>query len=624
MTRRSSLESRLCFLISALLFVLLLAVCRVQMTAQRAGLIEAKIDKYQSLSKALSQTYTLLAAEQDQELYKKVAARFMAADPDISQVIVSDANGRVLFAKTRESAPNKSRRIIDVKASGQRAFLRLLSLPGEQEFKRIRIRAMVGPDERGTVTIRFGSRSIDAAIKEMAARLICAFALASLVGLLLSACLGRAFSYPLKRLIAATKSVETGDLDISVPVSFGGEIRDLAEEFNRMVVAVKESRDKLIERANTDSLTSLFNHRYFHERLRSELRRAERYGRPLSMIMLDIDHFKTLNDAHGHPVGDMVLAEIGEVLLSEVRRDIDIVARYGGEEFALILPETEARNAMVCAEHLRAAVEKHRFTGQDGETIPVTVSLGVAQYPINSSEREGLIVAADLAMYQSKSIGRNRATAFNNDSRTDKNADPYKLYLLLQATDMSTIEAMAAAVDAKGRRYPGFSKAVLVHALALTQKLGWSEKEQNDVRIASLLHDIGKLGISDAILNKREPLTEEELDIIRSHPAIGYAIIQRSAEFQSMLPGILYHHEWWDGHGYPSGLKGEDIPLIARVIAVVDSYHAMMTERPHCPSRTEEDARAELRRCAGTQFDPALAEAFLSILAEERAVPQAA
>jgi len=623
MPKRSSLESRLCFLISALLFVLLLAVCRIQMTAQRTALIEAKVDKYQSLSKALSQTYTLLAQKEHGDLYRKIAARFMAADPDISHVIVSDANGRVLFAKKRESAPNKPRRIIDVKATGQAALIHLLNLPGEQEFKRIRIPAMVGPDKRGTITIRFGSRSVDAAVKEMAARLICTFALASLVGLLVAMCLGRAFSYPLKRLIVATKSVETGDFEISVPASFGGEMQDLAEAFNEMVAALKESRDKLIERANTDSLTSLYNHRYFHERLRSELRRAERYGRPLSVVMLDIDHFKTLNDTHGHPVGDMVLADLAKILLGGVRKDIDIVARYGGEEFALILPETEAPNAMICAEHLRAAVEQYRFVGKDGEAIPVTISLGVAQYPIHSSEREGLIMAADLAMYQSKSTGRNRATTFSNDSRADKNADPYKLYLLLQATDMSTIEAMAAAVDAKGRRYPGFSKAVMIHAVALAEKLGLSAREQDDVRIASLLHDIGKLGISDAVLNKREPLTEEEFEIIRSHPSIGYAIIQRSSHLQSMLPGILYHHEWWDGKGYPNGLKGEDIPLIARIIAVADSYHAMMTERPHCGARMPEDAKAELRLCAGTQFDPAVVDVFLSIL-EEEAVRQAA
>jgi len=623
MAKRSSLEFRLCFLISALLFILLLAVCRVQMTAQRAALIEAKIDKYRSLSKALSLTYTLLAGKEREELHRKVVARFMAVDSDISQVIVSDAEGRVLFAGKREAARRRSRSILDVKATGRAALARWLRLPADQEFKRIRIPAMVGPDERGAITIRFGSRSVDAAIEELTARLVCAFALASLIGLIVAVCLGRAFSYPLKRLIVATKSVETGDFEINVPTSSGGEMCDLTEAFNEMVVALKESRDKLIERANTDSLTGLYNHRYFHERLRSELRRADRYRRPLSVIMLDIDHFKTLNDTYGHPVGDMVLTDIAKILLGEVRKDIDVVARYGGEEFALILPETEVPNAMVCAEHLRKAVERYAFVGKDGETIPVTISLGVAQYPIHSSEREGLIMAADLAMYQSKSTGRNRTTVFNNNSRTDENADPYKLYLLLQATDMSTIEAIAAAVDAKGNREPGFSKAVMAHALALAEKLGLSEREQEDIQIASLLHDIGKLGISDAVLNKRDPLTEEELGIIRSHPEIGYAIIQRSSHLQSMLPGILYHHEWWDGNGYSNGLRGEHIPLIARIIAVVDSYHAMMTERPHCGARTLEDAKAELRRCAGTQFDPAIVDAFLPIL-EQETMPTAA
>jgi len=158
-------------------------------------------------------------------------------------------------------------------------------------------------------------------------------------------------------------------------------------------------------------------------------------------------------------------------------------------------------------------------------------------------------------------------------------------------------------------------------AVALAQALGMSEEEQNDVRIASLLHDVGKLGVPDDVLNKDGVYTDEDQRMIRGHAAMGYAIVQKSPHLRSMLPGILYHHERWDGHGYPNCLKGEEIPLIARIIGIADAYHAMMVTRPHARAMSPAEAREELRQCAGTQFDPAMVEAFIKMLeiCEERA-----
>jgi len=183
---------------------------------------------------------------------------------------------------------------------------------------------------------------------------------------------------------------------------------------------------------------------------------------------------------------------------------------------------------------------------------------------------------------------------------------------------MGTIEAMAAAIDAKSRRPPGFSKELVAHAVALAQQLGMSEDEQNDVRIATLLHDIGKLGISEDILNKEEPLAEEDLAVIHSHPMLGHAIIQKSPHLKSMLPGILSHHECWDGSGYPEGLAGENIPRIARIIAVVDAYYAVISHRPHCSRMTPAEAAAEIQRLSGKQFDPTVVEAFIGMLGMEQ------
>lgn len=621
--KRRSLEARLCLLITGLLFAVLLAVGHQQMVGQQTALIEEKIDNYESVSNALALMYAPLAQRNDQSLCREFASRFMKADRDISYLVITDAEGRVMFSDTRDRASTQYKGFMGKQIGRLLSLVRQPQSPPSQEFRRIRIPVMVGPGRRGTVAVGFASRSVDAALEEMRSKLILAFALALIAGILGAVSVAKAIVRPIGRLILVAKAVTSGDLDVRVPVSSRDEIGELGDTFNRMIQALKESRDSLIERANTDSLTNLYNHRYFQERLGAELSRSERYGRSLSMIMLDIDHFKTLNDTQGHPVGDEALKELANLLVSQVR-DIDVVARYGGEEFALILPETQAPQAMVVAERARRAVARHRFAGKDGDTVRLTISLGVAEYPVHSREREGLIMAADLAMYEAKSMGSNRSVTFSSDIRAEKNPDPYKLYLLLSATDAATVEAIAAAVDAKSDRYPGFSRAVMLHAVAIAQELGMSEEEQNDMRIASLLHDIGKLGISHAILNKKGELTDAERQAIRTHPTLGHSIVQKSPNLKSMLPGILYHHEWWDGNGYPHCLKGEEIPLIARIISVVDAYHAMMTERPHAGARSVDDAKAELKRCSGTQFDPKIVDVFSSILEREEAQAKAA
>ena len=616
MKRRSSLESRLCLLVMGLLFALLLAVGHVQMTGQREALMEEKTEKFESLSKVLALAYTPMTRKADWVLYREFTRRFMDTDKDIAYVIITDSHGKVLFADSRELTPHLYRNCIGEQAD------RIMGLIGglggsTPETMRVNVPALVD-GRRGMITVAFGSRSLASAAEIMQTRLLCTFALAFLAGLLGSILLAKAITCPLKKLITAARAVEAGDLTVSVQVASRDEIGELADSFNKMVAAQKQSTEKLIERANMDSLTGLYNHRYFQERVRSEIKRAERYDRPMAVIMMDIDHFKNLNDTHGHPVGDAVLQELAAVLYDEARRDIDIITRYGGEEFAVVLPETELEGARAVAERIRLGVQRHVFEGKDGETIPVTVSLGIAQYPIHSAEPEGLIMAADLAMYQSKSMGRNMTTAFSRDIKSDKGNDPYKLYLLLHATDMSTIEAMAAAVDAKSQRPPGFSKELVAHSVALAQQLGMSEDEQNDVRIATLLHDIGKLGISEAILGKKDELTGEELAVIRTHPVLGHAIIQKSPHLKSMVPGILSHHEWWDGNGYPEGLAGEKIPRIARIISVVDAYYAMISKRPHRNRMTAEEAAAEVQRYSGTQFDPEVVDTFIGMLGLEQ------
>lgn len=622
--RRGSLESRLCVLVMGLLFALLLAIGHIQMQSQARALKEARNEKYQVLSKILLISQSFSDTGEGSLFCRKMASRLMEADTDVAYVVVSDHNGKVVFADMRETSPREKRMFAGMRLGSLMTFIHRSMLWDGFEFSKTSIPTMLAKGRPGTITVGFSSRSTDMALEEMQARLLAVFAVAFIIGLLGSVLLARSFVTPLRHLVEAARAITADNLDVSVPENTTAELGEVSAAFNRMVKSLRENRERLIERANTDSLTGLYNHRFFQDRLRSELTRAERYGRPVSMIMLDIDHFKNLNDAYGHPVGDAVLVEMARILQSDVRRDIDIVARYGGEEFAVILPETDVVGAEEVAERIRVSVQRHCFSAGDGETVPVTVSLGVAAYPEHSLEREGLIMAADLAMYQSKSTGRNRTTVFSKDSRADEDTDPYKLYLLLHAPDFSTIEAMAAAVDAKGKRPPGFSKAVEMHAVALAEELALPEKLQEEIRITSLLYDIGKLGVSDSVLNKEGPLTDRELEMVRSHTTIGHAIVQRSVHLRSILPGILHHHECWNGSGYPSHLKGENIPIIARIIAVVDAYHAMRTDRVHSKAKTHEQAIAELRRCAGTQFDPQVVEAYIRILGREEQCQAAA
>ncbi len=624
MRLRISLESKICILIISLLIALLFMVGYTQMSRHKSNLMLEKIEEYQGMSSMLALSCMPWNGKVDVSQYHEYTTRFMESDPDISYVIISDSKGKVLFTSTRENTIRRRGGLVGSHIDKVLALARWASDKNKEDCTMFRVPAMVGPGERGTITVGFVSHSIDDAMAVMRSDLVFTFGLILIIGLLAALAIAKAVTKPIKQLVSASHQVASGDLDVRMPEVPRDEIGELVGTFNTMVASLKINHDKLIERANTDSLTGLHNHQYFQERLRSELRRAERYGRPLSVMMLDIDDFKVLNDTHGHPIGDSVLQEVAQILTDGARKDIDVVCRYGGEEFSIILPETNSSDAASVAERIRENMAEHEFTGKDGASISSTVSIGVAEYPVHSSEREGLIMAADLALYQSKSMGKNRVTIFRNDTHADRERDPYRLYLLVNATDIDTVEAMAAAVDAKGQRSPETSRTVVEHAVELAKELGMSESEQRDVRVASLLRDIGKLGVASNLLTKPEPLTGEELDIIRSHPMLGYSVIQKSSHLKSMLPGILYHHERWDGTGYPKGLRGEEIPLIARIIAVIDAYHAMTITRSHSTPKSSEEALAELRRAAGMQFDPNIVEMFARIIAREQGQQKAA
>jgi diguanylate cyclase (GGDEF)-like protein len=361
------------------------------------------------------------------------------------------------------------------------------------------------------------------------------------------------------------------------------------------------------ERANVDELTGLFNHRFFYQRLDEEIARASRFGHIFSLLMIDLDLFKTYNDVQGHLAGDDILRDMASNIKQSIRR-MDIGARYGGDEFAVILPQTSIDAAYAVAERIHRRLESQTET----PGRPLTCSIGIASWPANGIMQEDIVRAADVALYYAKQNGRDRiclatdidlANVFQTETKSVAKAD-----------ELSIIYALAATVDAKDHYTYGHSKKVALYSTKIAEELGYSEKEITTIQAAALLHDIGKLGISDRILEKAGPLTAEEWEPVRAHPDMGVAILKHVDDLRNCLPGVRYHHEHYDGSGYPAGLKGENIPLDARIIAVADAYDAMTSLRPYRRGRaTREQALEELQRYAGRQFDPIVVKAFIRL-----------
>ena len=402
--------------------------------------------------------------------------------------------------------------------------------------------------------------------------------------------------------------------------------------------------------AVTDAVTGLPNHRAVMSRLDEALSHCQRAQSSCAVLFVDLDHFKQVNDTHGHRAGDAILREVGNRLRSGIRLE-DFVGRYGGEEFAIILTDTDLPGAIQVADRLLAAINSQPCYWQTGDTgslvtIAITGSIGVAVYQLHGTSREELIESADHAMYQAKTSGRNRvciadvetipspddvgtrliASALASgdmgataDTKADANSRVPTAWSAFKRNveEQVGLQALAAAAAARdGDTYVHAHRLVEL-AVATARKLDQDEDELHMLRLSAILHDIGKIGIPDAILHKPGPLTDEEWKVMRSHPDIGRSILQEiGGVFNQLAEVVVAHHERWDGTGYPMKLAGGAIPLHARILTVVDSFDAMTSHRVYREPMSIEAARAELQRCSGSQFDPRVVEAFLCVLDE--------
>lgn len=378
-----------------------------------------------------------------------------------------------------------------------------------------------------------------------------------------------------------------------------------------------------VEAATTDRLTHVANRPMLLATLYEEVERAARYGRPLTVAFIDLDLFKPINDTYGHEAGDVVLEGVAAVLRQSIRRS-DIIGRYGGEEFVIVFPETTVDEATAVAEKLRILVSKQRFTVGADETIAVTVSVGLAGGHGQPLRVDDLLRDADAAMYAAKSLGRNQTYVFaevDDDSARIPRA-PISKAARAAAVEVAergrqAAEAALASVIMPLPHYRGRpSSLIATIAIELARRLELPDAEVERVRVASLLHDIGKVGVPDEILEKPGPLSPDEWQSVVQHPRIGQEILNRVAAVKDAAAIILHHHERYSGHGYPHGLRGSDIPLGARIVAIADAYEAMLSDRPYRDAIGHDAAVAELRAQAGTQFDPDLVDLFCTMFAD--------
>ncbi len=404
------------------------------------------------------------------------------------------------------------------------------------------------------------------------------------------------------------------------------EQKIIVEQQQELLAEVNRLYRERAQAAITDAITGLPNHRAIMSRLDEEIARCQRSNSTCAILFIDLDYFKRINDTWGHRAGDAILQEVGTRLRSILRLE-DFVGRYGGEEFAIVLTDVDLGAANLTAERLRNAVgnQSCMWIAEDTQTvtaIAVTCSIGVAIYQLHGLSRESLLEQADRAMYEAKHAGRNcvRVADIVIDSQkvTPVITDMSHRVRLEQVMPGQTVDAFIAVAAAHDQSTSAHAYRLVSLVEATAIKLNLPEEEIHLARLAALLHDIGKIGISDAILHKPAPLTQDEWSVMRNHPEIGRQIlIQVGGVFQHLAPIVVAHHERWDGSGYPHQLAGEDIPLVARIITVVDSFDAMTSNRPYRQSLPTTEARAELLRCTGSQFDPRVVTTFLQVLDDQ-------
>lgn len=407
-----------------------------------------------------------------------------------------------------------------------------------------------------------------------------------------------------------------------------------------MAITIANLFETMKKEAVTDSLTELYNRRYFTEELKKEADRARRLNQPFTIISLDLDYLKKINDTYGHMAGDIAIKAIADVMKKNAR-SIDIPARLGGEEFSILLPGIDSNGGMVAAERIRAAIENEEVP-QIGK---ITASIGVGTYPEHSMNVDELVEMTDQAMYRSKINGRNRVTlAKQNEEESwqevaygafmdilNKRRIPVPEELTRELTSKLDVvhensrqakESLYSIVDMISKSYnpsisSGTTKSKISLAIKLAKKLEISKEDIDRLKIAMLLYDIGNIMIPEEIFNKTSPLTPDEKQKIHEHPIIAAReILQPISSITDIIPIIENHHENWDGTGYPNKKSGAQIPISSQIILLIDAYTAMSQDRPYRKAMSNEKIIDVITRESGKKWNEKVVEEFVGLLNE--------
>lgn len=396
--------------------------------------------------------------------------------------------------------------------------------------------------------------------------------------------------------------------------------------------------EKVSENTNVDSLTMLSNHRGFQEVLSNEMTKAEARNAQLSVLIMDINNISKINRELGHAKGDEVIKLVAEKVRQNIR-SADTAGRYGGDEIAIILPDTSTDEAKYIAEYLTYSLSCC-FVDDVG---PVKVAVGVATFPESSRNQEKLLILAEQAMYISQSKGYKdgmstiiASSDFNfwDDMALNSFAEVLTKrhsqlginfeeelvnkfnneQIISQNHLMEMVTSLASAIDAKDTYTKGHSSSVSRYSEALARALNLPEAEVERITLGALLHDVGKIGIPENVLRKPTQLQEDEWEVMKQHPVIGAEkVLMPNEALRDLIPMVKYHHEHWDGSGYPEKLKGEEIPLSARIVSIADAYHALISDRPYRKGLSVQKACEILKMGAGIQWDSNLIRHFIQI-----------
>jgi diguanylate cyclase (GGDEF)-like protein/putative nucleotidyltransferase with HDIG domain len=361
--------------------------------------------------------------------------------------------------------------------------------------------------------------------------------------------------------------------------------------------------EKIGKFSHIDHLTGLYNHRYLEEVLEAEIYRGLRCERPFSLVMMDLDGFKAYNDKFGCSRGDRALQALAYTLKSGLRK-MDVACRYGGDEFSIVLPATDAQKAQRVVDRIRSIFLASVGTESYEEQSTLGLSAGITQFPQAAVTAHNMIYLAESALDYAKKNNRNKSVLVSDLTMVATSPT----YLAAQQ-----VYSLVNFIEAQELFTLGHAKNVSLISGLLGKAIGLSVEELFKLRTAAFLHDIGKSRVPLSLLTKPEMLTGEEREIMKSHALEGARLVARARELKKLVPIVKHHHERYDGTGYPSGLKGDNIPLFSRIICIADAFDTMLRHRSYSQAKSSEDALDEIRRCSGTQFDPKLVSVLVAI-----------